>query len=68
MFAGILAFLKGLFGATQAVSEEVKQRDAENNTPAMQASAAAATQEAAAAQAAKDVASGNLDQERRDVS
>lgn len=35
----IIAMLKSLFGMTEAVSTELTQRDAENNTPEMQAAA-----------------------------
>lgn len=63
------SFLSNLFGATKAVSEEVTQRDAENNTPTMQANAAAKTREEIAAQATSDVASGDagLAQLRKDA-
>ena len=55
-----LAFLKSLFGATQAVSEEVKQRDAEKNSAPMQANAAAATDQAIEEKIESDMASGDL--------
>jgi hypothetical protein len=68
MFLGFIAFLKSLFGAAQAVSQEVKQRDAENNSPAMQANAAASTDASAAKQAAADVANPNPANFEKDIS
>jgi hypothetical protein len=65
---GIFAWLKALFGFGQAVSEEIKQRDAELNTPQIQANAAAATEAAAKAQAAKDVANPNVTDLEKDIS
>lgn len=56
------------FQAVAAVFGWAQQRDAEENSPEMQAAAAAKTAAAAKAQANSDVTSGNLAQEQKDVS
>ncbi len=67
MFQVILGFLKSLFGATKAVSSELKQRDAEQNTPSQQSNAEAKQIQQDKAKAAQDIADPDLDQLRKDV-
>ena len=62
MFTAIITFFSNLFGATKAVSEELTQRDAEENTAPMQANAAAKTDAAIDAKiAAADAAAAKGD-------
>lgn len=67
MFTSIIQFLKNLFGATEAVSKEVTQRDAEKNTPGMQSNAEGQQVQADKAQAAKDIADPKLANLEKDV-
>ena len=57
----MLDAIGGIFGLA-------RQRDAEKNSPQMQANAAAQTREKIAEQAEKDVNSPDLDQLRKDAS
>ena len=70
MLAMIWTFFSNLFGFGEAVSKEVTQRDAEENTPDMKENAQAASKSFIATAATKDVAGGDstLDQLRKDAS
>jgi hypothetical protein len=66
----MLSLLSNLFGAIMKGLGLAKQRNSEENTPAMQANAAAQTQADVAAQVAKDdaaAAKGDLSQAERDA-
>lgn len=65
MFTSIITFFSNLFGATEKVASAVQQRDAEKNTATMQANAEAATDQQLRDQAEKAIASGNLDEIRK---
>lgn len=64
-----LSLISNLFSAVAGYFGWAKQKDAEENSPAMQANAAAQTRQDIAAQATKDVSGGDatLDQLRKDA-
>jgi hypothetical protein len=66
MLSGLWTLIANFFGFGKAVAEEVKQRDAENNTPAMKAAATSAEDQAEADKLSEDIASGNLNRIRKD--
>ena len=64
---GIFDAIAGALKAVAAIFGYRQQRDAEQNSPQMQANAAADTRERIAQKAAEDVAAKTLDQLRKDA-